>query len=98
VVYFTFMSRDDPQMKIRLPLTLKDKIEAAAKNSGRSMNAEIVARLGASFRGVDTTDFTPDQVVSIMKALNDRMVGIEVSNQELLERLSGLEGQENNRD
>lgn len=43
------MSREDPQMKIRLPADLKDQIEAAAKGTGRSMNAEIVARLEASF-------------------------------------------------
>lgn len=43
------MSREDPQMKIRLPADLKDQIEAAAKDSGRSMNAEIVARLEQSF-------------------------------------------------
>ena len=43
------MSREDPQMKIRLPADLKDQIEAAAKAAGRSMNAEIVARLERSF-------------------------------------------------
>lgn len=43
------MSREDPQMKIRLPSDLKDQIEASAKAAGRSMNAEIVARLQASF-------------------------------------------------
>ena len=36
-------------MKIRLPADLKDQIEVASKQSGRSMNAEIVARLTASF-------------------------------------------------
>jgi hypothetical protein len=35
-------------MKIRLPADLKDRIEEAAKNSGRSMNAEITRRLEAS--------------------------------------------------
>lgn len=44
------MSREDPQMKIRLPADLKDQIEAAAKAAGRSMNAEIVARLEQSFK------------------------------------------------
>lgn len=43
------MSREDPQMKIRLPADLKDQIEASAKEVGRSMNAEIVARLQESF-------------------------------------------------
>lgn len=49
VVYHAPMSREDPQMKIRLPADLKDQIDAAAKQSGRSMNAEIVARLENSF-------------------------------------------------
>ncbi len=43
------MSREDPQMKIRLPADLKDRIEAASKEAGRSMNAEIVTRLEGSF-------------------------------------------------
>lgn len=43
------MSREDPQMKIRLPADLKDSVEVAAKANNRSMNAEIVARLQASF-------------------------------------------------
>lgn len=43
------MSREDPQLKVRLTSELKDKIEAAAAEEGRSMNAEIVARLQQSF-------------------------------------------------
>lgn len=54
MVYHLHMSREDPQMKIRLPADLKDQIEAASKNSGRSMNAEIVARLQESFHVLGT--------------------------------------------
>lgn len=43
------MSREDPQFRIRLPTELKGKIEQAAKESNRSLNAEIVFRLDASF-------------------------------------------------
>lgn len=43
------MSREDPQMKIRLPADLKESIEFAAKASGRTLNSEVVARLQASF-------------------------------------------------
>lgn len=43
------MSRADPQMKIRLPEELKNRIEEAAKDNKRSMNAEIVARLGTVY-------------------------------------------------
>lgn len=42
------MSRTDPQFKLRLPLELKEQIEAAAEENHRSMNAEIVARLQES--------------------------------------------------
>ena len=43
------MSREDPQMKIRLPEALKGQIEGASATNNRTMNAEIVARLQASF-------------------------------------------------
>lgn len=39
------MAREDPQMKLRLPEELKSKISMAAEENGRSMNAEIIARL-----------------------------------------------------
>lgn len=39
------MSREDSQFKLRLPAKLREQIEQAAKESKRSLNAEIVARL-----------------------------------------------------
>tara|TARA_R110002167_G_scaffold33829_4_gene108319 strand:- start:1750 stop:2031 length:282 start_codon:yes stop_codon:yes gene_type:complete len=36
-------------MNLRVPQELKDMIEAAARDSGRSMNAEIIQRLEKSF-------------------------------------------------
>jgi hypothetical protein len=42
------MAREDPQMKLRLPIDLKVLLEDAAKLAGRSMNAEIVYRLERS--------------------------------------------------
>lgn len=44
------MSREDPQMKIRLSEALKSRIEAEAQKNGRSMNAEISTRLEDSFK------------------------------------------------
>ena len=43
------MTRTDPQMKLRIPADLKDRVEQAAQASGRSMNAEILQRLSESF-------------------------------------------------
>ncbi|RVO08184.1 Arc family DNA-binding protein [Sinorhizobium meliloti] len=44
-----YPSRQLDQFNLRLPDGLRDKIEAAAKANGRSMNAEIAQRLEASF-------------------------------------------------
>lgn len=35
------MAKEDPQMKIRLPIELKSKIQQVANTNNRSMNAEI---------------------------------------------------------
>ncbi len=47
------MSREDAQMKIRLPADLRDQIVAAAEGAKRSLNAEIVARLEQTFAAND---------------------------------------------
>jgi hypothetical protein len=49
VVHTLRMSREDPQFKLRMTEDLKARIEDAAKANNRSMNAEIIARLEASF-------------------------------------------------
>ena len=42
-------TRKDPAMLLRLPKALKQKIDAAARQSGRSRNTEVLARLAKSF-------------------------------------------------
>ncbi|HBN7263402.1 TPA: Arc family DNA-binding protein [Escherichia coli] len=59
------MSREDPQLRIRLPVELKEKIDDAAKANNRSMNAEIVQRLDQSF----LNEVLEDEVVSANQAL-----------------------------
>lgn len=59
------MSREDPQLRIRLPVELKEKIEEVAKANGRSINAEIVQRLDASF----LNEISEDRVISAAEAL-----------------------------
>lgn len=49
MIYHPSMTREDPQMKLRMPADLKSRIEAAANTASRSMNAEIIARLQSSF-------------------------------------------------
>ncbi|MCY5607787.1 Arc family DNA-binding protein [Salmonella enterica subsp. enterica serovar 1,4,[5],12:i:-] len=36
------MGRDDPQLNLRLPYELKEKLKQRAKSNGRSLNAELV--------------------------------------------------------
>lgn len=59
------MSREDPQLRIRLPIELKEKIEESSKENNRSMNAEIVQRLDASF----AQDLPEDAVISAADAI-----------------------------
>jgi hypothetical protein len=43
------MTREDPQMKLRLPPELKEMLAEAAIENNRSLNAEVVSRLQESF-------------------------------------------------
>ncbi|MBX3536555.1 MAG: Arc family DNA-binding protein [Chelatococcus sp.] len=43
------MSREDPQLKVRVSPELKERLVKAAEGGKRSLNAEIVARLEATF-------------------------------------------------
>lgn len=43
------MARTDQQFPLRLPPELKEKLESACKESGRSKNAEAVYRLEQTF-------------------------------------------------
>lgn len=49
VVHDHVMSREDPQFKLRMPPELRLQAEQAAKAAGRSINAELVARIESSF-------------------------------------------------
>jgi hypothetical protein len=62
------MSRGHPQIRIRLPPELKEKIKEAAHDNRRSMNAEVIARLQASFEE-DAGELTPDRTELLMELL-----------------------------
>jgi hypothetical protein len=63
------MTRQDPQLKLRMPPELKAKIEEAAKANNRSMNSELVERLQRSFEPQSDND-SPSVVMTLTKALN----------------------------
>lgn len=56
VIHDPRMSRDDPQFKLRMPAGLRDLADQAARAAGRSLNAELVARLEASFLSSASTE------------------------------------------
>ncbi|MBA7948866.1 Arc family DNA-binding protein [Citrobacter freundii] len=60
------MSREDPQLRIRLPIELKEKVEASAKENNRSMNAEIVQRLERTY----LADLPEDVILSAQDVIN----------------------------
>lgn len=45
----TMNEKQLPSYPLRMPPEVREKVESAARESGRSMNAEIVARLQATF-------------------------------------------------
>ena len=62
------MSREDPQLKIRLPLELKEKITESAAEYGRSINSEVVTRLEESFEKDDAAEFDKGFVLQVIKS------------------------------
>lgn len=46
------MARTDPQVNFRMPQALRDELERASRLNNRTLSAEIVARLSASFEQV----------------------------------------------
>ena len=73
------MARTDPQFNLRVPIELKQKVEDAAKESGRSINAEAVHRLEKSFD--EPMVFNPNDAEAITQLVAKSM-------QELLLALS----------
>ncbi|MDP9908248.1 hypothetical protein J2W27_000341 [Variovorax boronicumulans] len=66
------MSREDAQMKIRLPAELKAGIDEAASANKRTLNAEIVARLQASFDAPAALAVRPDAYI-ISRLLDEQL-------------------------
>lgn len=47
------MARTDPQVNFRIPAELKDKLDNAAKENGRTLTAELILRLEQTFEHDD---------------------------------------------
>lgn len=62
-----------PDMKVRLSATLRQKIEQAAKENNRTLNAEIAVRLEQSFvpKGMWLSKAKESSMLQMEKRLND---------------------------
>lgn len=72
------MARNDPQMNLRVPMELKEKIEKAALDNGRTITAEAVYRLEQSFN--DPVYLMPEQANSIYNELMGKAISETVLN------------------
>ncbi len=75
------MARNDPQMNLRVPMELKEKIEKAALDNGRTITAEAVYRLEQSFNELSkvSIDFDKKSAEVITQAVNDSITNILTS-------------------
>jgi len=59
---------------LRMPRDLKDTLDAAARENGRSLNSEIVARLQASVQADESVpDFVTPELFERVKSLGREM-------------------------
>lgn len=82
------MARTDPQVNFRIPAELKDKLDNAAKENGRTLTAELILRLEMTF---EQDDQVKDLLERVLK-LEDNVAALEQDQFENDRRLNGLEG------
>jgi len=68
------MARNDPQLNLRLPSDLKQKLEEAAANNNRTLTAETVDRLISSF----STGSNPENLLFLMARMEMRTAEAEL--------------------
>lgn len=79
------MARTDPQLNIRCPQDLRDKLEFMAKENNRSLTAEVVSRLEDSFDSSSN-----DGLVS---TLNEHLAHMAEQNNTLLNEIKLMRNQ-----
>ncbi|EXH15139.1 Arc family DNA-binding protein [Acinetobacter sp. 1245593] len=75
------MARTDPQVNFRIPAELKDKLDNAAKENGRTLTAELILRLEMTFE-------QDDDIATIKDEIETLRANIEYAHQ----RINDLEG------
>lgn len=75
---------------LRMLPDLKEKIEQAARESGRSMNAEIVARLEESLAKQQATAGIPTEIAAYLAALRNQSLMLDMRADMLKLRLDSI--------
>lgn len=81
------MARTDPQVNFRIPAELKDKLDQAAKENGRTLTTELILRLETTFQDNDQSN----SLINRISNLEDIVAKLEVSKESLIKRISTLE-------
>ena len=64
------MARTDPQINVRVEAEFKKKLEHAAIESGRSLNAEVVRRLEQSFEKTQSQESEIEELRKEIRNMN----------------------------
>lgn len=74
--------RDINPLAVRMPSALKERVEAAASNSRRSLNAELLVRLERSFRPLQAYS-TGDLVNELIERSKVSGIDIQISSTDM---------------
>lgn len=82
------MKEQLPSYPLRMPLDLRQKLETSALAGGRSLNAEIIARLQASFESNTHLTVSKETIESLLSDQEQRIKNqIQIDLQKLLNSL-----------
>lgn len=82
------MARTDPQVNFRIPVELKDKLDNAAKENGRTLTAELILRLEMTFE----QDNQIKDLIGRIEWLENAVDSLQYESREQDSRINNLEG------
>ena len=82
------MARTDPQVNFRIPAELKDKLDNAAKENGRTLTAELILRLEMTFEQDDKIK----DLIGRIEWLEGAVDSLQYESREQASRINNLEG------
>ena len=86
------MARDDPHFRLRLPVSLKERVEVLSAQSGRSINAEIVHLLNAAIEQQKNAPAARKTELEDLSKLFDQFERIQREDRAVLAEVDAIEG------